>query len=459
LGSITCLDDDALEKLLSPQGKPLKSEALPIDWEAIHGELQRKGVTLMLLWEEYRAAHLTLLSYSQFTHLFRCWSKKLNITMRQVHRAGEKLFIDFSGKTIRIHLPSGEVFEAQIFVAVLGASGYTYVEAVRSQALCDWITAHANALHYFGGVPKIMVPDNLKAAVIRNNRQGVKLNASYLEFARHYGTAIIPARPRKPKDKAKVEGAVLLVQRWILARLRNYTFFSLEELNAEIRKLLVDYNNRPYKKLPGSRYSQYCQLDLPALTPLPAEKYVFSEWRIGIPVRRDGHVEFSRHYYSVPYQLIGKRIDLKASSRVIECFFKGNRVASHPRSDMANYYTTITAHQPPNHQKYQEWNPNRLLTWTQAVGKSAEQVFTHHLEKQNDRGIRACVALVEQAKQHGYSRFEAACERALAINSPTLSSIRSILRRKLDRSDTGYQLSLPKLPNHENIRGADYFNR
>lgn len=459
---LASLDDTALLRIIKATNAHQIPQAnyLPIDWEHVHAELQTKGVTMQLLWEEYKLAGLTELSYSHFARLHRTWAKKLDVTMRQAHRAGEKMFVDFSGKTVPIHLADGDILNAQIFVAVLGASGYTYVEAVRSQTIRDWLVAHVNALAYFGGVPLIIVPDNLKAAVIRYGKKGFKLNSSYLDFARHYQTAVIPARPGKPKDKAKVEGAVLLVQRWILARLRHHTFFSLDELNAHVRELLTDYNRREYKKRTGSRYSLFKDVDSPALNPLPADNYQFSEWRIGVQVGRNCHVEHEKHYYSVPREFVGRRLDINAGLRTVEFFYKHQRVASHARSLEQGGYTTVTAHLPKSYQKYSEWNPRRLLIWAHSIGQSTEQVFDTLLNQdRRDSGLRSCVALVQEAKDHGYVRFEMACERALAIQSPTLSSIRSILRRKLDRVMPDEQPHSHKLPEHANVRGADYFSQ
>lgn len=451
------LNDTQLGRLFNATRKKM-CEIPSIDWENIHTELQIKGVTLQLLWEEYRASELAIPSYSHFTRLYKQWSKRLNITMRQAHRAGEKMFVDFSGKTVPIHLPSGEILDAQIFVAVLGASSYTYVEALRSQVKRDWNEAHVNAFNYFGGVPAIVVPDNLKSAVIHNRRHGVKLNDSYLNLARHYQTAIIPARPKKPRDKAKVEGAVLLVQRWILARLRHFTFFSIEELNVQVRRLLTDFNNRQFKKRTGSRRSLFEQIDAPALKVLPMEPYQYSEWRINIKVGMDCTVEHEQHYYSVPYALVSKQVDLNITSNTIEVFHKNQRVTSHKRSFEVGESTIIQTHLPDSHRHYREWNPRRLLIWTQSVGQAAEAVFKAHLDKSNSElAMRTCTALVEEAKQFGYARFESACERALAINSPTLVSIRSILRRNIDQHESIPTSNIFKLPLHQNVRGAHYF--
>lgn len=455
--SVTALNDTQLEALFKPKATK-KVSSQTIDWEYVHQELQIKGVTLMLVWEELRILQPSLPSYSHFARLYRQWAKKLNITMRQAHRAGEKMFVDFSGKTVRIHLSDGQVMQAQIFVAVLGASGYTYVEALPSQMRRDWIEAHVHAFDFFGGVPAIVVPDNLKSAVIHHGRHGIKLNDSYLDLARHYQTAIIPARPRKPKDKAKVEGAVLLVQRWILARLRHYTFFSFAELNAQISRLLVDFNERQFKKRTGSRKSLYEQIDAPALKVLPSYPYEFSEWQVGIKVGLDCTIEYERHHYSVPYALVGKLVDLNISSNVIEVFYRNQRVASHKRSYEADQSTIVKSHLPDAHRFYSEWTPKRFMVWAQSLGAATTLVFEHHLAKPNtELALRTCNAMVEEAKKYGYARFELACERAIAIHSPTLVSIRSILRRNMEQQKPVPTAQAFRLPQHDNVRGSNYF--
>ena len=455
--SLNKLNDAELALIIKPAAARKLSDQPPLDWERVHTEMQIKEVTLALLWEEYRLSGIINWSYSHLARLYRNWGKKLNTTMRQAHRAGEKMFVDFSGKTVPIYLPSGEVLDAQIFVAVLGASNYTYVEALRAQAVPEWVAAHVNAFKYFKGVPSIIVPDNLKSAVIKNNRSGVKLNLTYLSLAQHYQTAIVPARPKKPKDKAKVEGAVLLVQRWILARLRHYTFFSLVDLNTEIQRLLIDFNHREFKKRSGSRRSLYEQLDAPVLKPLPSSPYEYAEWVINTRVGRDGGFEYEEHFYTVDHTLVGRQVDLSITTKTIEVFHQHQRVASHIRSYERNKSTILDIHLPEGYRQYREWNPRRLIVWTQSVGKAAETVFEGHLESKSQRGISTCVSLIDAAKECGYARFEAACERALAIDSPTLTSIRSILRRKLDQQPNNVSKKVFQLPAHENIRGALYY--
>jgi transposase len=323
-----------LEAMLFPPRKPARGREIPLpDWATIHQELRRKSVTLSLLWVEYRQEHPKGYSYSQFCHHYRQWAKQLNPIMRQKHRAGEKLFIDYAGQTVPVIDPgTGEIKPAQIFVAVLGASSYTYAEAHASQTLPNWIGAHVRALDFMGGAPQVLVPDNLKAGVKSPHLYEPDINPTYQEFARHYGVAVVPARSRKPKDKAKVEVGVQVVERWILARLRDRTFFSLAELNQAIRELLIQLNDRPMPHLEQSRRDLFMKLDQPALKPLPKQPYEFARWKKA-RVNIDYHVEYDKHYYSVPYGLIGKEVEVRATEKTVEIFYRRQRQASHRRLD------------------------------------------------------------------------------------------------------------------------------
>jgi transposase len=339
------LDEDALYRLLFPQPAPASERLIPEpDWKTIQQELRHKGVTRRLLWLEYRAAHPEGYGYSRFCELFRLWLRKLDPPMRQTHNAGEKMFVDYAGQTVRVVDPeTGELREAHIFVAVLAASNYSYAEAQWAEDLPNWIGGHVRALDFFGGVPEIITPDNLKAGVKHPSRYEPDINPTYLDLAEHYGTVIIPARVRKPKDKAKAEVGVLVVERWILARLRKRRFFGLAELNRAIRKLLEELNNRTMEHLGKSRREFFEELDRPALKPLPAEPYVFALWKKA-KVHIDYHVEFGKHYYSVPHQLIGKDVFIRATEHSVEIFHKHRRVASHPRSRARGRHTTQIEH-------------------------------------------------------------------------------------------------------------------
>jgi transposase len=347
-----------LEGLLFPEQKAASGgRKPPPDWSFVYKELRRKSVTLSLLWLEYRQEQPEGYSYSQFCHHYRQWAKQLKPMMRQKHRAGEKLFVDYAGQTAPLVDPeTGEVREAQIFVAVLGASNYTYAEAHEAQTLPNWIGAHVRALSFLGGAPEVLVPDNLKAGVHSPHLYEPDVNPTYQEFARHYGVAVVPTRSRKPKDKAKVEVGVQVVERWILARLRDRTFFSLAELNQAIRDLLVELNERPMKHLGQSRRDLFLELDRPALKPLPTQVYEFARWKKA-RVHIDYHVEFDKHYYSVPHGLRGKEVDVRATEQTVEVYYQRQRQASHARVHSPGRYSTRREHMPTAHQVMDGWSP------------------------------------------------------------------------------------------------------
>ena len=460
------LDDAALEaQLFRAAGAPATGHAAP-DFAHIHQELKRKGVTLQLLWEEYAAAHPAgAYRYSQFCFHYGRFRDSLKRSMRQLHRAGEKLFLDYCGNTVPIiDAGSGELRAAQIFVAVLGASNYTYAEASFSQSLPDWIGSHIRAFEFLGAVPALLVPDNLKSAIKRACRYEPEATSTYTDLARHYGTAILPARPYHPRDKAAVEAGVLLVQRWILARLRNRQFFSLAELNAAIRELLLDLNQRPFKKLEGSRQSAFASIDRPAMAPLPATRYEFAEWKTAL-VNIDYHVKIDGHYYSVPHSLVRHKIEVRFTNATIECFFKGKRIAAHARSHSRGRHTTIAEHMPESHRKHSEWSPGRLLNWGLSIGPATCDVVKWQLENRPhpEQGYRACLGLLNLAKHYSAGRLEAACRRALAMGSPTRKRIKSILEAKLDQhpelfpTPASEMPAAPPPPVHTNVRGAAYF--
>ena len=456
------LDDGEIERLLFKQAAVRAGYTIP-DFAHIHQELKRRGVTLQLLWEEYHAAEgERAYRYSQFCEHYRAYRDRLARSMRQVHRAGEKLFIDYSGDTVEvINAASGEIRQAEIFVAVLGASKYTYAEATWTQSLPDWIASHIRCLEYLGSVPALWVPDNLKSAIKRACRYEPEATSTYEEMARHYGAAILPARPYRARDKAAVEMSVLVVQRWILARLRNRQFFSLAELNAAIGERLVDLNGRPFKKLPGTRSSAFESIDRPAMKPLPAQRYEYAEW-LKAKVVIDYHVEADLHYYSVPHQLVGEYCHVRMTAATIECLFKGRRVASHVRSYQRGKHTTLPEHMPESHRRHMQWTPGRLLNWGAKIGPGTRAVVQWQLEHRPhpEQGYRACLGLLNVAKTYGEARLEAACRRALAIGSPTRKRVLAILEAKLDQHPdlfTAAEAPPTATRAHENLRGADYF--
>ena len=454
------MDDAQLEKSLFDQVPRAPSvQRPPLNFSTIHQELKRKGMTLMLLWHEYKAQHPQGYQYSQFCHLYRQWRDKLDPVMRQDHRAGEKLFVDYSGMTVPITNPgSGTTCEAQIFIACMGASNYTYAEATLSQNLLDWIDSHVRAFEFLGGVPELVIPDNLKSGVNKACRYEPELNPTYLDMANHYDTAVIPARVRAPKDKAKAEVGVQIVERWILARLRNRTFFSVTELNRAIAELLGELNNKPFQKLPGTRKSVFEAMDQPALKPLPVARYQFARWKKA-RVHIDYHVEVDGHYYSVPYQLIKKQLDIRITTNTVECFYKGKRVASHASSDRRGRPTTLKEHMPKKHQQYAEWTPERLVRWADKIGPHTaeliEKVMAARIHPQ--QGFRSCLGILRLGKSYGEKRLEAAARRANQIGGRSYKSVESILKNGLDRKPLPEEASSGKPIHHANIRGGKYY--
>jgi transposase len=455
------LDEGALEHLLFPPRSAVPVERRPVpDWAEVHQELKRKGVTLWLLWQEYKAVHPTGYHYSWFCQQYQGWAAKVDLVLRQDHRAGEKLFVDYAGQTVPIQDPvSGEVRPAQIFVAVLGASSYTYTEATWTQSLPDWVGAHVRAFTFFGGVPELLVPDNLKSGVTQAHRYEPDLNPTYQEMAAHYGVAVLPARVRKPRDKAKVESGVLVVERWILARLRHHTFFSLADLNTTLRSLLTALNQHPFKKLPGSRQQLFESLERPVLKPLPVGSYEYAEWKKA-RVNIDYHVEVEGHYYSVPYQLVKQQVDVRLTAHCVECFSKGQRVSSHRRSPQKGRHTTLPEHMPKAHQRYLDWTPERLVRWAQQTGPATAQVVATILASRPhpQQGFRSCLGIMRLGKTYGPTRLEAACEHALTLDACAYRSIESILKHGLDRQPLAPQRVSPPLPAHANIRGPEYYH-
>jgi transposase len=459
------MSENELEQLLFPAAKLNGKHGRVIpDCPLIHQELKRKGVTKQLLWEEYKQVHGDAgYQYSQYCGYYRDWRSKQKRSMRQIHLAGEKLFVDYSGATMPIVNPgTGETRSAEIFVAILGASNYTFAIASWTQRKADWINAHVKAFAFFGGVPEIVVPDHLRSAVSKPGRYEPGINVSYQHMASHYKTAIIPARPLKPKDKAKAENAVLIEQRWILARLRHQTFFTLADLNRTIKVLLDDLNRRPFKKLPGSRLSQFEALDKPALKPLPANHYEYVEFKLA-RVNIDYHIEFDKHYYSVPHYLVKSQVEVQASQDSVAIFFKGQQVARHARSLRQGGFTTDTHHMPESHRKHQTWTPERLVSWGAKIGPATQSIMRDMLEQKKvpEQAYRVCLGLLNLAKKYTPERLEAACLRAQHINARRLANIKSILESNMDQLPlplSSQTLQAPQTESHRNVRGADYYH-
>lgn len=458
---IETTDSDLEQKLFPPPPSIPRCQRPRPDYAAIHRELKRKGVTLFLLWQEYKEARPEGYQYSQFCELYRTWAGTVDLPMRQTHKAGEKLFVDYAGQTMSVvDRATGEIKQAQIFVACSGASNYTYAEATWTQTLPDWIASHVRTFAFMDGIHELIVPDNLLSGVSKACRYDPDINPTYHEMARHYGTAILPARVRRPKDKAKVEAGVLGTERQILARLRNRTFFSLAELNQAIRALLTEYNNRPFQKLPGSRRSVFQTLDQPALKVLPDQPYEYAEWKKAT-VNIDYHIELERHYYSVPYQLVRQKVDVRWTNTTVECFHNGQRVASHRRSDRAGRHTTITEHMPKAHQEYAAWTPERLVRWADKSGQATRGVVEQIMASRShpQQGFRSCLGIMRLGKRYGFDRLEAACARALRINASSYKSIASILKHGLDKQPLPSPPSPPPAIEHANVRGAAYYQQ
>jgi len=454
------LSDGNLERLLFPRVSGGARGRIPQpDWSFVHTELRRTGVTLSLLWEEYRAVHPDGYGYSRYCELYTCWEGKLSPVMRQRYGAGETLFVDYAGATIDVVCPeTGEVRAAQLFVAALGASNFIYVEAGWSQKLPDWIASHTRALAFFGGVPAQIISDNLKAGVTKACFYDPAINRTYADMAAHYDTAVVPARPRKPRDKAKVEAAVLLTERWIAARLRNRRFFGLDELNAAIRELRDRLNGKVTRHLGASRRDLFEKIDKPALKPLPTEPYVYAEWkqcRVGL----DYHVDIGRHYYSVPHQLLRQKLWARITARTVEIFHNGQRVAAHARTSGNRQHSTCRDHMPPNHRFRADWTPERIRRQAARIGPNT-QAFVEVVMRERrhpEQGFRTCLGVIRLGKTFGHERLEAACERALLINARSYSSLHSILKNGLDRKPRTRPTDEPAIT-HPNIRGADYFH-
>lgn len=448
------LNDAALEARLYP--RPTTSPTAPLpDFAVLQLELRRKGVTRQLLWQEYRERHSDGLGYSAFCDAFRLWLKAQDAVMRQVHKPGERLFVDYAGLTLPLtDRQTGEVRQVPLFVAALGASSYTYAEATERQTTADWLIAQRHALEFIGGVPELIVPDNPKTLVSKACRYEPDLNPAYQDFAEHYQVAIVPARVATPRDKAKVEVAVQVAERWIVARLRHRVFFSLAELNAAIRALLDELNARPFKKRPGSRREAFEALDRPVLRPLPMTPYEFGGWRKA-KVHLDYHIQVERHCYSVPCALIGKTLDVRLTASTLEAYLRGQRVAAHARTDGFGF-TTLDEHRPPNHRAWAERFGEPLRQKAAAIGPATLEVINRQQgsRKHAEYTLRACQGILRLARDFSPAQLEAAAERALAIDSVSCKAITALLKAVPAIAEP-VTTAAPVL--HEHLRGPRYF--
>ena len=454
------LGDEELEARLFQPAVPRAARHLEPDYAYIHQELKRPGVTLQLLWEEYAQANALAYKYTSFCIKYREWAASLKRSMRQVHVGGDKLFADYAGQTVPIvDAATGEIRAAQIFVATLGASNYTYACATPTQTAADWVGSLIGALEFIGGVPRLIVPDQPRALIARPDRYEPGVGRLVEEFCDHYSVPVLPARPAHPRDKPKVECAVLVVERWILARLRNRRFFSLAELNAAIRELVADLNARPFKKLPGCRREAFQSLDQPALRPLPPSRMPivrFKRARVNI----DYHVELDGHYYSVPHRLVRTEVELRISSTAVQAFCGQQRVAVHAYSAIKGAFTTNPEHMPASHRAHREWTPAKLIAWGERIGVACAALVRWQMEHRPhpEQGYRACLGLQRLARSYGADRLEAACARAMSIRSPSFRSVNAILKSGMDRQAMRPEPTQTSLPLHENVRGPDYYH-
>ena len=454
------LDSDAaLTRVMFSDPEVVNGRPPAPDWAQLYLELKKKHVTKQLLWEEYKSTRPDGYQYSGFCKHFGAWEDRLQLSMRQEHLAGEKLFIDFSGDGIDIVDPkNGEVRVAKLFVCVLGASSLTYVEPVLAEDLLNWTQCHVNALRFYGGATELWVPDNLKAGVTRPDAYEPELNPTYADLAQHYGVAVIPARVRRPKDKAKVEVGVLLAQRWIIAVLRNRTFFSLGEVREAVRPLVERLNARPMRRLKKSRRQLFEELDRPMLKPLPVREWEFAEWKLA-KVGFNYHVEFKEHSYSVPYQLAHRHIEVRGTASTVEVLLDRGRVASHVRDDTPGGYTTLKEHMPRAHRDYAEWDPPRLISWAKQVGPGTAALVEGIMSRRPhvQQGFKACMGVMALRRTFEDNRIEAACARAVKANAFSCKSVKAILKNGLDREALAAVVDQP-LPKHGNIRGPDYYH-
>ncbi len=453
-------DSEALKLLGKKVSREGKAGLPEVDFAWVHSELSRRGVTLLLLWEERLYGQTKTCSYSTFCRMYKRWELRQEVTLRQFYRAGEKCFVDFSGLTLAYtDIQSGEIKEAEIFVGTLGASNYTYVEATASQELFHWIGAHCRLFGFFGGVTEIIIPDNLKSAVTAACRYEPEINRTYQEFAEHYGVAVLPARTRKPRDKAKVEKAVQDIQRWILAPLRDRVFHSVSEINQAIKPLLEGFNARMMREYEASRHDLFLRLDKPALAALPVADFEWGTWKTA-RVNIDYHLEHERHYYSAPYYLVRREVWVKASEKCIEIFFDGKRVALHERDKTPYTHSTLFEHMPPEHQAVRSWTRERFTSWSKSIGTETEQFVEMLFAKRahEAQAFRSILGLQRLAQKYSSGRLEQACKRANHFKLTTMRSVRSILETGKDKLSAPPEASPQEPLFHANLRGISNFH-
>jgi transposase len=462
------LNDDELQARLYPTPRPRSTTRMEPDYAALHQELKRPGVTLQLLWEEYRAhcgdgPGQQAYRYSAYCEKYRAWAKRLKRSMRQIHPGGERLFVDYAGQTVPVvDAATGEIRRAQVFVAVLGASNYTYACATWQQTAADWIASIIAALSFFGGVPRLLVPDQPRALIANPDAYEPATARLMQELGEHYGVAVLPARPGRPQDKAKVEVGVQVVERWILAALRHRRLFTLAEVNQAIGALLSELNQRPFKTLPGCRRSAFEAIDAPALKALPAVAMVLAQFKPA-RVNIDYHVAFEGHYYSVPHQHVGAAVELRVTATTLEVLLRRQRIAAHVRSPKVGGFTTVAEHMPASHRAHLQWTPAKLIAWGERIGAATAGVVRWQMERRPhpEQGYRSCLGLMRLSREYGEDRLEAACARAQSIRAPHYRSVKSILASGLDRQGSsllgGERGTAAAMPQHDNVRGAGYY--
>ena len=449
-------ETEIVENVLYPALHEDATSKIAPDWALVRKQLMEKGNTLALIWMDFKQENPSGFQYSRFCELYREWNSKSRLILRQYHEPGKSLFVDFSGLTVPwLDENTGEIFEAQIFVAALGASNYTFAKACPDQTLDSWINCHVSAFKFFRGVPKIIVPDNLRAGVSRACRYDPDTNPTYLALADHYDTAVMPTRAYKPKDKAKVEVAVQIVQRWILAILRRQTFTSVEAINTAIRPLLIRLNDKTMRHLKASRKDLFEKYELPVLKKMPPEDFEISVFK-NAKVNIDYHIEFERHYYSVPFIHIGKTVLVKASNSLIQIFISDEQIATHKKhKGIPGRHTTIFEHMPPQHAEHVKWTPERILNWAKNSGQSTKLICEKIMgsRKVPEQGFRACLGVLRLGEKHDAPRLENACAAALKMGSYRYKTIETLIKTKdLEKA------SKTSVSNHENIRGAKYYN-
>jgi len=451
-------EQDLYDKLFLPVRVSTKIRPQP-DWQYICTELRRKGVTLQLLWREHRNQHPNGLGYAQFCRYYQAYKKNINPIMRQVYKGGEKAFVDYAGMKIDwIDATTGEVFQSEIFVGCLGASQYIFAEATKSQQLPDWIESHMHMFEYFEGVPEILTPDNLRSGVAKAHRYDPDINANYQHFAEYYGVAIVPARVYSPKDKAKVENAVGIIERQILAPMRNMTFTSIGEINAEIKFRVIALNKQQFQKMKTSRYELFIQLDKPALKPLPSTRYEYAVWRKA-KINIDYHFVFEDCYYSVPYKYVGKKVEICGTNKTVECLYDNTRIALHVRSYKKYSYSTINEHMPEAHKEHAKYSVERITSWANKIGENTAAFVTHMMQSRAfpQQAYRASLGLLRLSHRYGELRLDKACAKALSVGATRYQQVQAILKNNLEEVPIDNTSKEQTTPSHGNIRGSEYY--